>query len=89
VFAYIRFVRLERESGTEEQAPAKPRRAPEPGAPREIPEGLLPERPKAVRSQDPALAEYNKYLAQLHANDIDQHVREAGPRARDTERSAG
>ncbi|WP_328409959.1 transcriptional regulator [Nocardia sp. NBC_00403] len=92
VFAYFRFVRLEREAETgdhAEQAPAKPKRAPKPVAPREIPEGLLPERPKAVRDEDPVLAEYNRYLAELHANDIDQHVREAGLRARDTERSAG
>ncbi|MFD0364198.1 transcriptional regulator [Nocardia sp. GCM10030253] len=92
VFAYFRFVRLERESeagDNQAQAAAKPRRASKPVAPREIPEGLLPERPKAVRAEDPVLAEYNKYLAQLHANDIDQQVREAGQGARDTERSAG
>ncbi|MFX0574332.1 transcriptional regulator [Nocardia nepalensis] len=99
VFAYFRFVRLETESEPEEnaqepkaeQAPARTaaRRTAKPDAPREIPAGLLPERPKAIRDEDPVLAEYNKYLAELHAKDIDQHVREAGLHARDTQRSAG
>ncbi|MCM6778159.1 transcriptional regulator [Nocardia sp. CDC159] len=76
VFAYFRFVRLERESraaeGDEPSTPA------EPAAPREIPPGILPERPTAVRDEDPVLAEYNRYLAELNARD-----------ARDAERSAG
>ncbi|WP_433713797.1 transcriptional regulator [Nocardia sp. CA-084685] len=91
VFAYFRFVRLESEADKEpeaDSAPAKPRRAAKVVAPREIPAGLLPERPKAARDDDPVLAEYNKYLAELHAQDIDQHVRDAGL-AHDTQRSAG
>ncbi|MEV0294616.1 transcriptional regulator [Nocardia sp. NPDC050710] len=93
IFAYFRFVRLEREAEEPDdsaRAPArKPRRAPKPVAPREIPAGILPERPKAVRDADPAMTEYNNYLAELHANDIDEQVRQAGLNARDTERSAG
>lgn len=89
VFAYFRFVRLEREAEESENPGDTPRPAPKPVAPREIPAGLLPERPKAVRDEDPVLAEYNKYLAALHAQDVDDQVREAGLRARDTERSAG
>ncbi len=91
VFAYFRFVRLESEADKEpeaEPAPAKARRPAKVDAPREIPAGLLPERPKAARDDDPVLAEYNKYLAELHAQDIDQHVRDAGL-AHDTHRSAG
>ncbi|WP_405166940.1 transcriptional regulator [Nocardia sp. NBC_01499] len=89
VFAYFRFVRLEQEAEDSEQPGDKPRPAPKAVAPREIPAGLLPERPKAVREEDPALTEYNQYLAALHAKDIDDQVREAGLHARDTERSAG
>ncbi|MGY4099814.1 transcriptional regulator [Nocardia sp. R16R-3T] len=96
VFAYFRFVRLESESEADrdatepkaESATAKARRRAKAYAPREIPAGLLPERPKAARDDDPVLAEYNKYLAELHARDIDQHVRDAGL-IHDTQRSAG
>ncbi|MEU7768891.1 transcriptional regulator [Nocardia sp. NPDC049190] len=97
VFAYFRFVRLERETehtdeppdtaDTVEHEPAERRRATKPVTPREIPAGLLPERPKAVQDEDPVLAEYNRYLATLHANDIDKQVRAAGLHTR--ERSAG
>ncbi|WP_227998841.1 transcriptional regulator [Nocardia australiensis] len=92
VFAYFRFVRLERESEDNDRAEhntAKPERSAKTVALREIPEGLLPERPKAVRHDDPVLAEYNSYLAQLHANDLDEQIRTAGLPARHTERSAG
>ncbi len=51
--------------------------------PREIPAGILPERPRAARDTDPVLAEYNSYLARLNAGD------QAGVDARDPERSAG
>lgn len=93
VFAYFRFVRLEAEADDERTAeqqprPAAPKRA-KTVAPREIPAGLLPERPKAVRDEDPALAEYNRYLAELHANDVDDQVRTAGLHTSDTQRSAG
>lgn len=57
--------------------------------PREIPAGFLPERPKAVRDEDPVLAEYNEYLARLHAADIDEQVRAATEPPRPTERNAG
>ena len=66
-------------SGGRRDAPA--------GAPREIPAGFLPERPRAARDDDPVLAEYNSYLARLNA-DHGAAGRPAGP-ARDTERSAG
>ncbi|WP_039822885.1 hypothetical protein [Nocardia testacea] len=56
-------------------------------APREIPAGFLPERPRAARDDDPVLAEYNSYLARLNAVD-GAAGRPAGP-ARETERSAG
>ncbi|UGT41321.1 transcriptional regulator [Nocardia yamanashiensis] len=92
VWAYFRFVRLERDA-EEESAPQAPgETAPraqrvKPVAPREIPAGLLPERPKAVKDEDPELAEYNRYLADLHAHDLDQAIRDAG--LRNTERNAG
>lgn len=56
-------------------------------APREIPAGFLPERPRAARDDDPVLAEYNSYLARLNAAD-GAVGSPAGP-ARETERSAG
>ncbi|MGW5384260.1 transcriptional regulator [Nocardia sp. NPDC003963] len=56
-------------------------------APREIPAGFLPERPRATRDDDPVLAEYNSYLARLNTDD-GVAGRPAGA-ARDTERSAG
>ncbi len=60
VYAYRTFVRLE-------DAPPAPA---DDGTPTEIPPGLLPERPKADprNTQDPALREYNAYLAQLADN---------------------
>ncbi|MTE15909.1 transcriptional regulator [Nocardia aurantiaca] len=100
VWAYVRFVRLEKES-VEDAAPApdtttevtptgapaaRPRR-PKAAAPREIPAGILPERPTAAKDEDPELAEYNRYLAELHARDMDDKVRDAG--LHHTERSAG
>ncbi|BDT85407.1 putative lipoprotein LprD [Nocardia cyriacigeorgica] len=98
VFAYFRFVRLESEAEEEQAAPAQPAATPaktKKAAPREIPAGILPERPKAgsgtraERGSDPTLTEYNKYLAQLHADDIGERVRAAGLDTSDTERSAG
>ena len=88
VFAYFRFVRLEREAD-EPADSASTRTRMKQAAPREIPAGILPERPTAARSDDPVLADYNRYLAELHADDIDVQVRKAGLDARDTERSAG
>ncbi|AYF78923.1 transcriptional regulator [Nocardia yunnanensis] len=98
VWAYVRFVRLEKEA-VEEATPGsesdestaavatdRPRR-PKAAAPREIPAGILPERPAAARDDDPELAEYNRYLAELHAQDMDAKVRDAG--LHHTERSAG
>ncbi|MGX1778888.1 transcriptional regulator [Nocardia brasiliensis] len=89
VFAYFRFVRLEQEAEEHGESGDAPGTTPKPVAPREIPAGILPERPQAVRDEDPVLAEYNRYLAELHARDIDDQVREAGLGARDTERKAG
>lgn len=92
VFAYFRFVRLESEAeeSAEESRPARPSRV---ATPREIPAGLLPERPKAARADDPVLEEYNRYLAALHAEDTaalaEGRGHRAGPITRDTERSAG
>ncbi|WP_431962171.1 transcriptional regulator [Nocardia sp. bgisy134] len=91
VFAYFRFVRLETEAEdqhTQGPAPQRTEAAPK-TAPREIPAGILPERPKAARDDDPVLAEYNKYLAALNANELDDRVRRAGLDTRNTERSAG
>ncbi|MFI6867858.1 transcriptional regulator [Nocardia sp. NPDC050406] len=87
VWSYFRFVRLESEADTEAATPAKVKRT-KAAAPREIPAGILPERPKAARDTDPELAEYNKYLADLHAHDVAEQLRAAGMRP-DTERSAG
>lgn len=66
VYAYRKFVRYE-------QAPPEPRKHP---AMTEIPEGLLPERPKPVQpADDPALWEYNAYLAQLAKDDSEKQNR--------------
>ncbi|WP_405489852.1 transcriptional regulator [Nocardia sp. NBC_00511] len=102
IWAYVRFVRLEREADeveaaapeaavVNETAPAapaghRPRRV-KAAAPREIPAGILPERPKAAKADDPELVEYNRYLAELHARDMDEKVRAAG--LQHIERSAG
>jgi DNA-binding transcriptional regulator of glucitol operon len=63
VYAYRKFVRYEEEPP--QQHPA--------GTITEIPAGLLPERPKAASapSDDPALQEYNAYLADLAKSDLD------------------
>jgi DNA-binding transcriptional regulator of glucitol operon len=63
VYAYYKFVRYE-------DAPPEPRNR---DAVAEIPEGLLPEKPKNptafVDDDDPALREYNAYLAELAKKD--------------------
>ena len=61
LFAYYKFVRYE-------DAPPEPRHH---DAVTEIPSGLLPERPKAATpsDDDPALREYNAYLAELAKKD--------------------
>ena len=59
-YAYYKFVRYE-------DAPPP---APNPDAVTEIPEGLLPERPRAaLPDDDPTLREYNAYLAELAKGD--------------------
>jgi DNA-binding transcriptional regulator of glucitol operon len=61
VYAYRKFVRFE-------EAPPQPADI----GKTEIPAGLLPERPAAPRSgsdDDPALRDYNAYLAELARND--------------------
>ncbi|MGV9412863.1 transcriptional regulator [Nocardia sp. NPDC003693] len=101
IFAYVRFVRLEKAARDEvdrEAAPdaaaapttdsaPRPQRV-KPAAPREIPAGLLPERPKAAVDADEQTTEYNRYLAELHAVDMDQRIQDAGL-GNNTERSAG
>ncbi|QLY30636.1 transcriptional regulator [Nocardia huaxiensis] len=83
VWAYFRFVRLENNAEQEanpqvaEESTPRPKR-PKAAAPKEIPAGILPERPKAATNDDPELAEYNKYLAGLHAHDMDQQIRDHG-----------
>lgn len=62
VYAYYKFIRYEE---------APPESAPS-GEPTELPEGLLPERPKPATEpadDDPALREYNAYLAELARTD--------------------
>ena len=61
VYAYYKFVRYE-------EAPPEPKQH---DAVTEIPTGLLPERPKASTSSDddPALRDYNAYLADLAKKD--------------------
>jgi DNA-binding transcriptional regulator of glucitol operon len=61
VYAYRKFVRYEEE----------PPQLHKPDEITEIPAGLLPERPKPKPPEpdDPALAEYNAYLAQLAETD--------------------
>jgi DNA-binding transcriptional regulator of glucitol operon len=67
VYAYRKFVRYE-------DAPPEPLNT---DAVKEIPEGLLPDRPKAAQpnSDDPALREYNAYLAELAKADNDKQNR--------------
>lgn len=57
VYGYYKFVRYE----------AAPPPRPDHNQPTEIPQGLLPERPRATTrsDDDPALREYNAYLAEL------------------------
>ncbi len=67
VYAYRKFVRYEEE-------PPRPR---DTAAVTEIPAGLLPERPRPTPRppDDPALREYNRYLAELAAQDAAQQNR--------------
>ncbi len=67
IYAYRKFVRYE-------EAPPEPRSK---GTATEIPAELLPERPKQAPqpSDDPALREYNAYLAELAKNDAEQQNR--------------
>lgn len=61
IYAYYKFVRYE-------DAPPAPK---DERTVTEIPDGLLPERPKAAQHdvEDPALREYNAYLAELAESD--------------------
>lgn len=67
VYAYRKFVRYEEE-------PPPPRST---EAMTEIPAGLLPERPtpRPQAPDDPALREYNDYLAELAAQDAEKQRR--------------
>jgi DNA-binding transcriptional regulator of glucitol operon len=71
VYAYRRFVQLEDNDG-ESADPAK-------DEPTEVPDGLLPERPKAATdttdlddSDARQMLEYNDYLAELSAREPDR-----------------
>ncbi len=68
VYAYRKFVRYE-------DAPPEPRNT---DAFREIPDGLLPERPRATQpdADDPDLRQYNAYLAELAKADNDIHQKQ-------------
>ncbi|WP_343574662.1 hypothetical protein [Mycobacterium sp.] len=68
VYAYRKFVRYE-------EAPPEPRNT---EAVNEIPQGLLPERPKAAQHgpDDPELCEYNAYLAELAKADNENHQKQ-------------
>lgn len=64
VYAYYKFVRYE------EAPPAPPKGV------TELPAGLLPERPSPKpTADDPALREYNAYLAELAESDNDKQNR--------------
>ena len=65
VYAYRKFVRYE-------EVPPEPTKGVT-----EIPAGLLPERPKPATPppDDPALTEYNAYLAELAGSDTDNQNR--------------
>ena len=67
VYAYRKFVRYE-------EAPPEPQKD---RAMTELPDGLLPQRPKPVLQQpvDPALREYNAYLAELAQRDAERQNR--------------
>lgn len=67
IYAYRKFVRYE-------ETPPAPRQD---RALTQIPDGLLPERPKPTSPQDddPALREYNAYLAELANRDTDKKNR--------------
>lgn len=69
-YAYYKFVRYE------EAPPERPK-----AAVTEIPEGLLPERPgqagpSPAADDDPALSEYNAYLAELAESEATQKKKE-------------
>jgi DNA-binding transcriptional regulator of glucitol operon len=68
VYAYRKFVRYE-------EAPPEPRNT---HAISEIPDGLLPERPKSGQhgADDPELREYNAYLAELAKSDNDNQQKQ-------------
>jgi len=68
VYAYRKFVRYE-------EAPPEP---PNTHAVNEIPEGLLPQRPKAAQhnADDPELRQYNAYLAELAKADNDNNEKQ-------------
>ena len=68
VYAYRKFVRYEEDPPESQKDRAMT----------ELPNGLLPERPKPVEHQtdDPALREYNAYLAELAKADNENHRRQ-------------
>jgi DNA-binding transcriptional regulator of glucitol operon len=68
VYAYRKFVRYE-------EVPPQPRAD---RALTEVPDGLLPKRPKPEHQtpDDPALREYNAYLAELAKSDTENHQKQ-------------
>jgi DNA-binding transcriptional regulator of glucitol operon len=71
VYAFFRFLRLERQAQAEEDGGAPRTVATRTAAPTELPAGLLPERP-AVRPEesDRVVTEYNRHLAALHGRRV-------------------
>jgi DNA-binding transcriptional regulator of glucitol operon len=67
VYGYYKFVRYE-------EAPPEPRNH---ETITEIPTGILPERPQPAThsDDDPALREYNAYLAELADKDKEHHTK--------------
>jgi DNA-binding transcriptional regulator of glucitol operon len=65
LYAYRKFVRYEEE-------PPEPRKT---HAVTELPDGLLPERPRPAHQtlDDPVLRAYNTYLAELGKSDTERH----------------
>lgn len=66
IYAYRRFVQLERDGGVQEVPHSEPT---------EIPTDLLPPRPAAaVYEPDPVMDEYNRYLAELNRDSTDRRT---------------
>lgn len=85
LFAYVRFVRLERSrdrGSASTEAPARAAHS-KPVPMREIPAGILPARPVVTRTSndDPVIAAYNRYLADLNAKDWELNAKDLADRS--------